>query len=199
MFIAVFVCLLLIWSRRYLMKWVATLTLHYFNNIWPIYLNFSNMTKSLPNYLIHEKFKIFETRAVKQQNIFVFVKSHYFVTGVPIFLNDDMFWDTFLGFLVNAILQLFPRYIAKLLLFWTSKVGQNSSVLKKIYRLFWIFPFRCNLQKSFLEYPWLTLWSFVVFKILDAFPCKTVVSKSKQNFEICATWFDVYVACFFRM
>ena len=49
------------------------------------------MTKSLPNYLIHEKFKIFETRAVKQQNIFVFVKSHYFVTGVPIFLNDDVF------------------------------------------------------------------------------------------------------------
>ena len=46
---AVFVCLLLSWSRRYSMKKVATSAARNFNKSWPLYLNFSNMINLCPN------------------------------------------------------------------------------------------------------------------------------------------------------
>ena len=45
----VLVCLLLSWSRRYSMKWSSNLDGSYFNNSWPLYLNFSNMINLCPN------------------------------------------------------------------------------------------------------------------------------------------------------
>ena len=46
---AVFMCLLLSWSRRYSMKWSSNLDGSYFNNSWPLYLNFWNMINLCPN------------------------------------------------------------------------------------------------------------------------------------------------------
>ena len=55
-FTAIFVCLLLSWSRRY-----STSTTRNFYNNWPTYLNFSNMINLCPNIWF---IKIFQMSAI---------------------------------------------------------------------------------------------------------------------------------------
>ena len=48
-FNAVFVCLLLSWTRRYTMEWSINFDRRNFNNIWLRYFHFSNMTNLCEN------------------------------------------------------------------------------------------------------------------------------------------------------
>ena len=50
--------------------------------------------------------------------------------GGPIDINVDAFWETSMGFLKCAVLQLL-KYIAKVVSIWISKVGQNSTAFRK--------------------------------------------------------------------
>ena len=85
---AVFVCLLISWSRRNSMKW-STSAVRNFNNSWPRHLKYDACDKPLPKYLIHQKFQmstIFFWKRNRQKNhkFFIFVKGRYFVMGGPI-------------------------------------------------------------------------------------------------------------------
>ena len=56
-FTAIFVCLLLSWSRRYSMKWSSNFDGPNFNNNWPLYLNFPSMTNLCPNIWYNKNWK----------------------------------------------------------------------------------------------------------------------------------------------
>ena len=114
-FTAVFVCLLLSWSRRYSMKKVATSAARNFNKSWPLYLNFSNMINLCPNiwFIKNSKCQQFfhlKKEPPKKHKFFIFLKGCYFVMGSPIDMNVDVFWETSVGFLKSVVLQLFPKY-----------------------------------------------------------------------------------------
>ena len=111
----VLVCLLLSWSRRYSMKWSSNLDGSYFNNSWPLYLNFSNMINLCPNiwFIKNSKCQQFfhlKKELPKKHKCFIFLKGCYFVMGSPIDMNVDVFWETSVGFLKSVVLQLFPKY-----------------------------------------------------------------------------------------
>ena len=112
---AVFMCLLLSWSRRYSMKWSSNLDGSYFNNSWPLYLNFSNMINLCPNiwFIKNSKYQqfVFWKRSRQKTQIFLISKGRYFAMGCPIDMNFGVFWETPVDFLKSVVLQLFPKYI----------------------------------------------------------------------------------------
>ena len=84
-FTAVFVCLLLSWSRRYS---IVTSTAHNFNNSWPLHLTFSNMINLCPNIWFIKNSKcqqyFLKKEPPKKHRFFIFLKGRYFVMGGPI-------------------------------------------------------------------------------------------------------------------
>ena len=113
-FTAIFVCLLLSWSRRYSTKWSSNLTTRNFNNSWPLYLNFSNMIKLCTSIWFIKNLKcqecFFGKGAAKKTQILNIFKGRYFVMGGPIDMNVSVFWETSVGFLKSVVLELFPKY-----------------------------------------------------------------------------------------
>ena len=111
---AIFVCLLLSWSRRYSMKWSSNLDGSYFNNSWPLYLNFSNMINLCPNIWFIKNSKcqqfVFWKRSRQKTQIFHIFKGPLFRNGWPYWYDVDVFWETSVGFLKSVVLQLFPKY-----------------------------------------------------------------------------------------
>ena len=59
--------------------------------------------------------------------------------GGSVDMNVGVFWETSVGFLKSAVLQLFPKKIAKFMLIWMSKVGQKPTALKKYTSCFSVF------------------------------------------------------------
>ena len=86
-FTAIFVCLLLSWSRRY-----STSTTRNFYNNWPTYLNFSNMINLCPNIWFIKNSKcqqfVFWKRSRQKTQIFHIFKG-------PIFHNGWPYWYEF--------------------------------------------------------------------------------------------------------
>ena len=73
----------------------------------------------------------FEKGATKKHRFFIFLKGGYLVIGGPIDMNFGVFLETPVDLLKSVVLQLFPKYIAKVMSIWMSKVGQNSTAFKK--------------------------------------------------------------------
>ena len=69
-------------------------------------------------------------RATKKHKFYIFLKDHYFLMFSSIDMNVGVFWETSVGFLKSAVLQL-SQNIAKVMTIRMSKVGQNSTALKK--------------------------------------------------------------------
>ena len=92
----------------------ATSTASNFNNIWPLYLNYSNMINLCPNIWFIEKSKcqwfLFWKKNRQKNKLFIFSKIRYFVMGGPIDMSVCLFWETFAGFQKIVALQLFPKY-----------------------------------------------------------------------------------------
>ena len=110
-FTAIFVCLLLSWSRRYSMKWSSNFDGPQFQQYIPQFFKYD---KPLPKYLIHWKFKmsaifILKKEPPKNPKFFMFLRGRYFVMGEPIDMNADVFRKTSVGFLKCVVLQLFPK------------------------------------------------------------------------------------------
>ena len=103
-FTAVFVCLLLSWSRPHLMKWSSN-----FDNSRSLYLSFSNMINRCSNIWFNKNLKCHQFKKTKH-NFFIFLKTHYFVMGGSIDMNVGVFWETSVGFLKSLVLQLFLKY-----------------------------------------------------------------------------------------
>ena len=113
-FAAIFVCLLLSWSRWYLMKWSSNSDSRIFNNSWPLHLNFSNVINLCPNIWFIKNSKcqqsFFEKRSrQKKTRISHTLKDRYFVMGGHIDMNLSVFWEISVGFLKSIALQLFPE------------------------------------------------------------------------------------------
>ena len=58
------------------------------------------------------------------------LSGHYFVMDGCIDVNLCLFWKTFVIFLKSSVLRFF-RNIAKVMLIWMAKVGQNLITHKK--------------------------------------------------------------------
>ena len=88
-FTAIFVCLLLSWSRRYSMKWSSNFDgpAHNFNNRWSLYLNFPNMINLCPNIWFIKNSKcqqfVFWKRSRQKTQIFHIFKGPLFRNGWP--------------------------------------------------------------------------------------------------------------------
>ena len=108
-FTAIFVCLLLSWSRRY-----STSTTRNFYNNWPTYLNFSNMINLCPNIWFIKNSRcqqfVFWKRSRQKHKFFIFLKGRYFVMDGPIDMNFGVLWEAPVDFLKSVVLQLFPKY-----------------------------------------------------------------------------------------
>ena len=134
-FTAIFVCVLLSWSRRYSWNEVATSLARNFNNGWPLHLTFSNIINLCQNiwFIKNSKcqhFFIWIRRCQKKHKFFIFLKGCYFVMGSPIDMNVGEFWETSVGFL-KVWICYFSQNTAKVMSTWMSKVGQNSTAFKK--------------------------------------------------------------------
>ena len=62
-------------------------------------------------------------------------------------MNVVVFWETSVGFLKSVVLQL-SQIIAKVMLIWVSKVGQNSAALENRKVFFSVFHLdvTCRIQ-----------------------------------------------------
>ena len=103
---------------------VATSAARNFNNSSLLYLNFSNLINLCPNIWFIKNSKhhqlLFWKRSRKKTQIFIFLRSRYFVMGGPSDRNVGLFWETSVGFLKSMILQLFSKYSQ-------SNVNMNST------------------------------------------------------------------------
>ena len=83
-----------------------------FNNNWPLYFNFSNILNLCPSIWLIKNLNcmqfLFWKKSFQKTQIFHFLKYRYFVMAINI--NVGLFWETSVGFLKSAVLQLFPKY-----------------------------------------------------------------------------------------
>ena len=112
---------------------VATSTARNFGNSWLLNLHFTKILINLcPNIWFMKNSKhqqLLLWRAAKKQRFSFFLKSRYFVMAGSS-INVGMFWETSVGFLKSVVLQLF-QITANAMLIWISKVGKNSTGIKK--------------------------------------------------------------------
>ena len=100
----------------------------------PLFLNFSNLINLCPNIWFNEnskyqQFLFSKQNRQKEHTFFMFLRRRYFVMGGPINMNDDAFWDAYVGFLKCVVLPKYSQTICMQLI---------------------------ELHKSFSECPW---WS----------------------------------------
>ena len=74
---------------------------------------------------------ILKKEAPKNHNLLILLKGRFFVIRRSIDMNVCVFWGTSAGSLKSVVVQLFVTNIAKVILVWMSKVGQNSTARKK--------------------------------------------------------------------
>ena len=110
---AVSMCLLLSWSRRYSMKWSSNLGGSYFNNSWPLYLNFSNMINLCPNiwFIKNSKCQYFFLKKGPPKETQIF-----HISRGPLFRNGWAYWSEywrvlrdFCGFSKKCCFTTFPE------------------------------------------------------------------------------------------
>ena len=130
-FAAIFVCLLLSWSRWYLMKWSSNSDSRIFNNSWPLHLNFSNVINLCPNIWFIKNSKcqqsFFEKRSRQKKNTNLsYFKGPLFCNGWPYWYESQRVLRDFCGLSKKYRFATFPRNIAKVMSIWVSKVGHTA-------------------------------------------------------------------------
>ena len=125
-FTAIFVCLLLSWSRRYSTKWSSN-----FDGPWPLYLIFLNIINLCLNIWFIKnsecsQFFHLKKEPPKEHKFFIF-RRLLFRNGQPYWYECWRILREFFGFSKSN----FSQNIARLMSKWMSKVGQNSTAYLK--------------------------------------------------------------------